>query len=303
MVLAGCLVFITAAAFGCGSAREEASSPDRTLQERASEHGNTPAASHSEREQTAGKQEKSADSEKEESEESKPPVRESENRETNNDALVIVDREYELPRDYEPEDLVALSEHDVPRVQDREMRLREEAAKALSGLIVAADSAGVELVVRSAYRSYEHQTSSYENWTAVYGEQESGLSAPPGHSEHQLGTVADFTNAEAGYELGQWFGDTEASEWLTTNAARHGFIMSYPKDSRQETGYRWEPWHYRYIGPDNAARYKESEYASPRQFLLEEGVKPSGSEDTRTRSASSSDKEGAQDDSTLRGAG
>ena len=304
MALAGSLTLTPGAALGCGSSTEEPIDSYRALQGSTSEQ-----TSH----QDSAKPE-NAESEKEQSGEGSSgeqeggkasPEGENERKGSADDALVLVDREHGLPEEYEPEDLVKLSEYGVPTVKEREMRLRGEAARALSKMIEDANAAGVELVVGSAYRSHEQQVVSYANWTAVFGESEAGFSAPPGHSEHQLGTAADLTNAAAGYELGQWFGETRASEWLRQNAARYGFIMSYPRDSQEQTGYRWEPWHYRYIGPENAARYKEGDYASPRQFLLEKGG-PSGSgNETRTQSASSeaTDDGGAKAGTLSQGAG
>lgn len=288
MAIAGSLMLTPGAALGCGSATEEPTNAYRTLQETTSEqasHEDGAESENAEHERERSSGESSGESGGEggsgdQGGEKASPERESARKGSGDDALVVVDREYGLPEEYEPGDLVRLSEYSVPTVKGREMRLRDEAAEALSRLIEDANDAGVELMVGSAYRSHEQQVISYENWTAVFGEEdEGGFSAPPGHSEHQLGTVADFTNAAAGYELGQWFGKTRAAEWLRQNAARYGFIMSYPRDSQQQTGYRWEPWHYRYVGPENAARYKEGDYASPRQFLLEEGVRPSDTSD------------------------
>ncbi len=278
MALAGSITLTPGAALGCGSATEEPINAYRALQESTSEQVNHKDEAEPEKAEPEKEQSGEEGGSGEQEGEKASPEGESTREGSSDDALVLVDREYGLPEEYEPGDLVKLSEHGVPTVKDREMRLRDEAAEALSGLIEDANAAGVELMVGSAYRSHEQQVVSYENWTAVFGESEAGFSAPPGHSEHQLGTVADFTNAAAGYELGQWFGETRAAEWLRQNAARYGFIMSYPRDSRQQTGYKWEPWHYRYIGPENAARYKKGDYESPRQFLLEEGVRPSSSD-------------------------
>lgn len=290
---------------GCGSATEEPINSYRALQGSTSEQTSHQDRAKPENEEPAKDQSGEGVSGEQESEKASPEG-ENERKGSADDALVLVDREHGLPEEYEPEDLVKLSEYSVPTVKEREMRLRGEAAEALSEMIEAANAAGVELVVGSAYRSHEQQVVSYANWTAVFGESEAGLSAPPGHSEHQLGTATDLTNAAAGYELGQWFGETRASEWLRQNAARYGFIMSYPRDSRQQTGYRWEPWHYRYIGPENAARYREGDYASPRQFLLEEGALPPGSgNETHTQSASSDagDDGGTRTGALSRGAG
>ena len=95
------------------------------------------------------------------------------------------------------------------------------------------------------------------------------MSASPGHSQHQLGTAVDFTNAAASYEIWRPFGDTSASWWLRKHAPEYGFVLAYPHG--RETGYRWEPWHYRYIGTENAERL---EMSGLQAFLMREGVLP-----------------------------
>jgi D-alanyl-D-alanine carboxypeptidase len=99
------------------------------------------------------------------------------------------------------------------------------------------------------------------------------MSATPGHSQHQLGTAVDFTNAAAGYEVWRAFGSTTAYSWLLENASRHGFVLAYPSNREVETGYRWEPWHYRYVGLENARRLREGGL-SLQEFLARESVLP-----------------------------
>jgi D-alanyl-D-alanine carboxypeptidase len=161
----------------------------------------------------------------------------------------------------------------VPTLEG-DLLLREEAAQQLGLLVADAGETGEELIVSSAYRSYYDQQASYANWTGYYGEGAGGVSAPPGHSQHQLGTAVDFTNAAAGYKLWWGFGDTSASTWLLENAHRYGYAIAYPSvEEYDETGYSWEPWHYRYIGVENARRWKESGL-NLQAFLQEEGVLP-----------------------------
>jgi len=189
------------------------------------------------------------------------------------DLRVLVDRDNPLPAGYAPEDLVSLSAWGVPTLDGQEM-LRRAAARQLGRLVEDAAAMGEELVVASAYRSYAEQQASYNNWTAYYGEGAGGVSAPPGHSQHQLGTAVDFTNAEAGYQLWWPFGDTSASAWLVQNAPRYGYVLAYPGGSdTPSTGYSWEPWHYRFIGVANARRWQESGL-SLQEFLSREGVLP-----------------------------
>ncbi|WP_053058098.1 M15 family metallopeptidase [Rubrobacter aplysinae] len=188
--------------------------------------------------------------------------------------LVVVDRHNGLPPGYEPDKLVLLHPRNVPTLGGGSMKLREPAARAASRMIGAARKDGIELLVSSAYRSYEAQVVSYGRLTAIYGERAKNFSAPPGHSEHQLGTVIDVSNSDTNYRLIQHFGETAASEWLHHNAASYGFVLSYPREAEEHTGYSWEPWHYRYIGKENARLYEEGDYASPQSFFRERSGTP-----------------------------
>jgi D-alanyl-D-alanine carboxypeptidase len=189
------------------------------------------------------------------------------------DLRVLVDRSHHLPPNYAPEDLVPLWDYRIPTLGSGEMLLRREAAEHLRRLVKDAAADGEELVVASAYRSYAHQQASYARMTSIYGTEAGEMSATPGHSQHQLGTAVDFTNAAVGYELWQPFGETSAYRWLKDHAREHGFVLAYPRGKETDTGYQWEPWHYRYVGTRNAERLEESGL-SLQEFLRREGVLP-----------------------------
>ena len=189
------------------------------------------------------------------------------------DMRVLVDRSHRLPRDYAPEDLVSLLNYEVPTLGGGEMLLRRETAEHLRSLVADAAADGEELVVASAYRSYADQRISYRRLMSIYGRDAGEMSARPGHSQHQLGTAVDFTNAAAGYEVWDYFGETSASLWLRDHAREHGFVLAYPRSKEAETGYQWEPWHYRYVGARNVERLEESSL-SLQEFLARENVRP-----------------------------
>ena len=189
------------------------------------------------------------------------------------DLRVLVDRSHPVPPDYVPEDLVPLWAYGIPTLGNGEMLLRREAAEHLSHLVSDAAADGEELVVASAYRSYVDQRASYARLASIYGTEAGEMSAFPGHSQHQLGTAVDFTNAAASYEIWQYFGYTSVSRWLREHAQEYGFVLAYPPGKETETGYQWEPWHYRYVGVENAQRLEESGL-SLQEFLAREGVLP-----------------------------
>jgi len=190
-----------------------------------------------------------------------------------NDLRVLVDRAHTLPPDYAPDDLVTLSEYKVPTLGGGEMVLQREVAEHLRRLVKAAGADGQELVVASAYRSYADQRISYRRLRSIYGRDAGEMSARPGHSQHQLGTAVDFTTAAADYEVWDYFAETSASLWLRDHAREHGFVLAYPRTKEGETGYQWEPWHYRYVGARNVERLEESGL-SLQEFLAREGVLP-----------------------------
>ena len=137
--------------------------------------------------------------------------------------------------------------------------LRAEATGALSRMLSAAAEDGHDIRVRSAYRSYAEQERTFAYWVSVLGEAEARrVSAEAGHSEHQLGTTADLTTADVGYDLSEAFGDAPAGRWLADNAHIYGFALSYPAGAEAVTGYAYEPWHFRYVSPEHASAWKVS---------------------------------------------
>jgi D-alanyl-D-alanine carboxypeptidase len=163
--------------------------------------------------------------------------------------LRLVDKRFALPTDYAPADLVTLPDRIVVPGRSGQ-RMRREAAAALATLVDAATGQDIELRARSTYRSYDDQVTTFQFWVVQLGADEARReSAEPGHSEHQLGTVADVLGRSTGWEFEASFGDTAEGKWLVAHASEHGFAISYPKDGEAITGYIYEPWHVRYIGP------------------------------------------------------
>jgi zinc D-Ala-D-Ala carboxypeptidase len=202
---------------------------------------------------------------------SKETTRKPSTSETCNDLGVLVDRSHPLPSEYAPGDLVPLQDYGVS-ASDSGM-LRREAAEHLGHLVKAAAAAGEELEVASAYRSYEEQRRSHKRSMRVFGAEAGRMSATPGHSQHQLGTAVDFTNAAAGHQVTRYFGRTTAYRWLERHAWEYGFVLAYPQGKEEQTGYRWEPWHYRFVGVRDAERLEESNL-SLQEFLEGAGTTP-----------------------------
>jgi zinc D-Ala-D-Ala carboxypeptidase len=190
---------------------------------------------------------------------------------TCDDVRVLVDRTHSLSPDYVPKDLVPLQDYGVTTLGSDVLRLRRAAAESLGHLVEDSEADGEELVVASAYRSYEEQHLSHERLVSIFGADADVMSAAPGHSQHQLGTAIDFTNAAAGYQVWMPFAQTSAYGWLEHHAWEYGFVLAYPKGKEEQTGYQWEPWHYRYVGVDDAKRL-EVKNLSLQVFLEREGT-------------------------------
>ena len=171
--------------------------------------------------------------------------------------LVLVTKQMTLGR-YTPSDLVAVPlELAAPGRENWGFQPRREACDQLAPMAADARAEGVALFVNSAYRSYDTQERLFWEYAAIHGEAEANtFSARPGQSEHQLGTAIDFGGTP--YDFTDSFGETPAGIWLAQNAHRYGFAMSYPPSTQAITGYIYEPWHFRYIGVEAAAEWKES---------------------------------------------
>jgi D-alanyl-D-alanine carboxypeptidase len=178
----------------------------------------------------------------------------------NPDSLdVIVNKKRNLPENYVPEDLTALT--DIPTVLSNPEvnQLRKAAYEALKELFDAAKEEGYELHARSGYRSYYTQVSLYTSYVENYGKAAADkYSAKPGQSEHQTGLSMDITCEAINYKLDTTFGETEEGKWVAENAHRYGFIIRYPKGKEDITGYAYEPWHIRYLGVELAEKIYES---------------------------------------------
>lgn len=174
------------------------------------------------------------------------------------DILVLVNKERNLPSDYKPSDLV------IPNVKfsfdgnSEKKYLREEAAKALEQLFLEGEKQGVVLYAVSGYRSYEKQKGIFNNKVSKVGVEEANkVVAKPGQSEHQTGLAMDVSSKSANYLLEENFGQTVEGRWLKENAHKFGFIIRYPKEKVDITGYNYEPWHIRYVGKEVANELNE----------------------------------------------
>lgn len=171
------------------------------------------------------------------------------------DIAVLVNKEYSLPKDYVPTDLTKPNILFPFEYEDEKKLLRKEAADAIAQLFKAAANEGLRLYGISGYRSYDRQKDIYDSNVAARGEEETNrYSAMPGHSEHQTGLAMDVSTPSILFHLDSGFAATPEGKWLAENAYRYGFIIRYPEDKTDITGYAYEPWHIRYVGISLAAK-------------------------------------------------
>lgn len=150
---------------------------------------------------------------------------------------------YFLPDNYVPAALAPIEEKYLSDQKTAE-QIQAGVWPHLRALLDAASSSQAPLLVSSAYRSFGEQGSLKTNYQIVYGTGANKFSADQGYSEHQLGTAVDLTTAKLGSLL-TGFDQTGSYTWLTQNAYRYGFILSYP----EKNGYfQYEPWHWRFVG-------------------------------------------------------
>lgn len=175
----------------------------------------------------------------------------------------LIDKKHSASSSYAPKDLISLEKNSLFDLNKAGMKIRPEAYSALNEMAQAALNDGIRLLVSSVYRSYSYQENLFNYWVSVDGLEEAEReSARPGTSQHQLGTAVDFGS------ISDDFDKTQMGQWVYKNAADYGWSLSFPKGYEDVTGYRWECWHFRYIGK-NACRFQQKWFGGIQQFMLE----------------------------------
>lgn len=165
---------------------------------------------------------------------------------TTKDIFMIASKLYYLDK-YEPDDLV--------NVEDgygiiNKSSLRRFAWDAYKKMADDARNNGLDFYISTAYRSYDFQNTLYNKYLQTDSQEiVDTYSSRPGYSDHQIGLSCDIRTKENAFEK---FTETEEAKWLKDNAYKYGFIMRYPEEKENITGYMYESWHYRYVGIDAA---------------------------------------------------
>lgn len=150
------------------------------------------------------------------------------------DGILIVNKTYSVPKNYGN-------------------GLTAETSAAFRELQAAAKKDGLNLWIASGYRSYSRQQTLYTNYCNQSGKAAADrFSARPGNSEHQTGLAIDVNNPSSSFE------GTPEAIWLEKNCTQFGFIIRYGKGKEASTGFKYEPWHIRYVGKDLAKKITAS---------------------------------------------
>lgn len=136
----------------------------------------------------------------------------------------------------------------------KETYIHERVWPHLQDMLEAGTRADINIKIISAYRSFGDQSSLKSTYKTLYGSGANTFSADQGYSEHQLGTTVDLDRESSTGALVTSFETTKTFEWLTLNAYKYGFVLSYPKGNKY---YQYEPWHWRFVGLELAKKLHE----------------------------------------------
>jgi len=169
---------------------------------------------------------------------------------TNLGYLIIVNKYYRLKEDYQRIDLepFSLSYAYGKYGENKAAKIVVENFDKMQAEVK--EKFNAQIMINSSYRSYKDQESTHK----YYGD---NLAARPGHSEHQTGLGIDITSIQHGG--GKTFGESDEGKWLKDNCWKYGFILRYPEGKEDITGYKNEPWHFRYVGEKVAKQIKDED--------------------------------------------
>lgn len=175
----------------------------------------------------------------------------------------IINKNNKLSSNYIPNDLETIN----IKYSLENKYLRHTARIAFENMAKQAKKEGYNIIAVSTYRSYNYQKKLYDNYVKAKGFYYADMaSARAGHSEHQTGLAIDVANETYDYDN---FEKTKEFEWMNNNCYKYGFILRYPKAKFHITGFKYEPWHYRYVGIETA------KYIHKNNLTLEEYKKSS----------------------------
>ena len=165
--------------------------------------------------------------------------------------LMLVNKFNYLDENYAPDDIVKVS----MQFAYGDNEIKKEVYEKFRSMYNDAKKEGLYLIITSSYRDYNFQKELWDSYANQKGDEwADSVSARAGYSEHQTGYTLDIVTYKANMSS---FEKTDEFKWLQDNAYKYGFILRYPKDKEDITGYSYESWHYRYVGKDVATKIKK----------------------------------------------
>lgn len=176
----------------------------------------------------------------------------------------LIDKKHKAePETYVPSNLVPLVKNNYYNISRNDLSLREDVEAKLVEMAKAARKDGITLLVSSSYRSYEYQKALFQRWVKIDGLEEAEReSAREGTSQHQLGVAIDFGSIDSS------FINTSQGKWLNNHSEEYGWSLSFPREYEDITGFKWECWHFRYIGV-NACKFQNKWFNDVQQYMIE----------------------------------
>ena len=175
------------------------------------------------------------------------------------DGTLIVNKTYPISKDYYPLNTHArctsetsfCTECIVNEAWDKYQLMLSDAAKE-----------GLNIWIQSGYRSYKYQIKLYNDYVKADGKEEADIySSRPGYSEHQTGLAFDLNS------VSDDFTNTPEGQWVNNNCYKYGFIIRFPQNKEEYTGYKYESWHLRYVGEDLATKlYNGGDWISLEEY-------------------------------------
>lgn len=179
-----------------------------------------------------------------------------------NNNTILLNKYYAIDSNFKPQNLKDID----PNYRSKYLQMTKDAADAFNTMAKDAKNEGYTIRAISTYRTYTYQKDLYNRYVKNDGvENADTYSARPGHSEHHTGLAVDIDNKTKVYTQ---FGDTKEFNWMKDNAHKYGFILRYTKENEFITGYKNEPWHYRYVGIDIATKMKEENINSYEEYYF-----------------------------------
>lgn len=179
-----------------------------------------------------------------------------------NTNTMLVNKCFFLDSSFTPSNLVYLKDTNLSYIkrENEEMMIKKDILNSYQNLYTDALKNGFQLYIFSSYRDYNKQYHLYYN----VNNQNDEYVARPGFSEHQSGYALDISTLYHG--LTNNFQYSDEYKWLIENSYKYGFILRYPEEKENITGYKYEPWHFRFVGEDIA------EFLYKNKLTLEEYI-------------------------------